>query len=190
MQLENYSNTGTKRTEFPTIETSVGTMAYWRSISFGEHGWTYLGGFEKPYVYAEKEKTFTVNNVEYEGSIQVFIRRDGELSLEFSSVHRVGNWRTSLSDAAMRKLEAEFLPLAKELFPIPSTAHYAHYIQQEADREAYSAISSALHQLSGRVYRDKRYAGYAQALKDGFLAGMYRSIPNVESENFSVDTRY
>jgi hypothetical protein len=190
MQLENYSTTGSLRREFPKIETTLGEMSYWRSITFGEHGWTYLGGFERPYVSGQHDKTFTVNNVEYEGSISVFLRRDSEMSLEFSSVHRVEDWRSSLSDAAMRKIEKEFLPLAKELFPLPTTEHYAHYVQQEADREAYSAISSALHSLSVKVYHDKRYAGYAEALKDGFRAGMERALPNIDRESFSVDTRY
>lgn len=49
MTRTDYSNTGSLRSEFPTIETSVGTMAYWRSLQFEAYGRVSLGGFEPPY---------------------------------------------------------------------------------------------------------------------------------------------
>lgn len=192
LKLENYSTTGTLRSEFPTIETTVGTMAYWRSLRFGDYGWTYLGGFEPPYngKPGEANQFFTVNGVEYSGEIRVFLNRQGNHSLEYSSVNRVGDWRKALTDSAMKKIEAEFLPLALELFPIPTTEHIAFTVHSEASSEARSAITSALHSLSVKVYHDKRYEGFQQALKDGFLAGMESAITNVTSESFSVNTRY
>lgn len=188
-----YNDTGAAlRSEFPTIETSVGTMAYWKSLQLAEHGRLTLGGFEPPYTPDSpgSDKSITVNNVAYEGSIHVVIRRDGALSLDFSGMHRKGDWRSSVTAAAQTKLENEFLPLARELFPLPTPENIAAAIYRDAASSAYSAASSGVHKLSSEAWHDSRMKGHAEAIRAGVLAGLDKAKEGVAKETFETNTRY
>lgn len=189
MTRKSYSTTGTLRTELPRIETSFGPMAYWQSLQFGDYGRLSLGSFDCPYD-GKNENTITVNRVEYSGDIGVYVQRDSKtLALDFN-LHRKGDWRATPSDAAMRKIEAELLPLANELFPLPTVENISQAIFDEASREMYSAASSAIHKLSMRVYHDTRYRGHAEDVKAGVQAGLERAIEAARKETFETNTRY
>lgn len=188
MTRTEYSNTPGLRSEFPTIETSVGTMAYWQSLQLADHGYVTLGGFEPPYSPDSpgSDKTIVVNNVAYEGSMTVVIRRDGSLGIWFDGMHRKGDWRSNVTAAAQTKLEKEFLPLACELFPLPTAENYAAAIYRDAEREIYSHASSGLHKLSMTTYHDSRMEGHAEDIRAGVLAGLDRAKDAVARETFSV----
>jgi hypothetical protein len=190
MTRTDYSTTGHSRLEFPKIETIFGTLAYWLSLQFGEHGWTYLGGFEPPYtgVSGRARETLTVNNVEYEGSIQVFLARDNDMRLSFSSLHRVDNWRAGVTPAAIAKLERELMPVARKLFPMPTPENYANYVFESADRQAYSGASSAIHSHRVSVYRDERYKGYSDDIRAGMESGLQRAIESLKTERFETSS--
>lgn len=182
-----YSTTGHSRLEFPKIETIFGTLSYWLSLSFGDYGRTFLGGFEPPYTgISGARETLTVNRVEYEGSIGVYLSRAGALDLDFSMLHRVGDWRARISDAAMRKLEAELMPRARELFPMPTPENYANYVFESADRQAYSGASSAIHSHRVSVYHDERYKGYSDDIRAGMESGLQRAIESLKTERFET----
>lgn len=189
MERESYSTTGTLRSEFPSIETTFGTLAYWRSLQFGEYGSIILGGFEPPYTLDSpgSDKTIAVNKVEYSGSISVYLGRDKEMRLGFSSLHRSGDWRSQPTASAQTKLETELLPMAYELFPLPTEANIRQAIFDEMNRHAYSYASSGIHKASMQVYHDKRYVGFSEDIKAGILAGLDRAKESALSENFDVN---
>lgn len=188
MERTNYSTTGSLRSEMPKIETTFGTLAYWQSLQFGEYGAIQLGGFEPPYTPDSpgSDKTLEINKVEYSGSVYVYLNRSGEMRLEFKSLHRNGDWRTGPTASAQTKLESELLPLAKDLFPIPTRENIAEAIFNEMNREAYSAATSAIHKVSMRVYHDNRYTDYADDIRAGVLAGLDRAKEAALSETFNV----
>lgn len=184
---ENYCTTGGLRTETPRIETPFGTMAYSRHISFKEYGQIELGYFETPYdgTPSNKETTIEVNRVPYSGTIYVYLRRDGSMALEFRHLHPRGSYIATPSEAAERKLEKFFLPLAAELFPIPTRAHMEHAIYTSISRELYSGASSTIHKTSSDVYRDARYSGYADVIRAGALDGLRRAMDAATSEHWN-----
>jgi hypothetical protein len=180
-------STGVKlRSEYPRIETIFGTLAYWLSLTFGQHGWVYLGGFEPPYSPDNSSKeTFTVNNVEYEGRIEVFLSRGNELNLDTNSVHRVGDWRSGLTPAARAKIERELMPKVRELFPLPTRENFAAEIYREAASRAYRGASTEIHKMRSDVWNDKRYSGYSDDIKAGLqlgLANMAKELQNMTFE--------
>lgn len=184
---ENYCTTGGLRTETPRIETPFGTMAYSRHISFREYGQIELGYFETPYdgSPANTQATIDVNRVPYSGTVYVYLNRAGAIALDFSSLHPRGEWRSTPSDAARAKMEKFFLPLAGELFPIPTRAHMEHAIYSTISRELYSGASSALHKTSSDVYRDSRYSGYADVIRAGALDGLQRAMTAATTERWN-----
>jgi hypothetical protein len=192
MERKEYSTTGTLRSEFPTLETTFGTLAHWQSLQFGEYGAIQLGGFEPPYTPESpgSDKSITINNVEYSGSVHVYLDRSGAMRLDFKSLHRAGDWRNGPTASAQTKLETELLPLAKELFPIPTRENIAAAIFQEMNRESFSYASSGVHKVSMRVYHDSRYADYADDIRAGIVAGLDRAKDEALKESFNVNTRY
>lgn len=187
MERIGYSTTGTLRTTSPRIETSFGTMAYWQSLNFIEHGWTSLGGFEPPYDgQPGADRTITVNRVEYSGSITVFLDRDGGMRLDYSAFHPKGDWRGRVTDAAIKKLEAEFMPLARKHFPIPTRENIAEAVFSEASSSMYSHASTGIHKISGDTYHDARKDGYAEDIRAGVLDGLERVKDSAARETFEV----
>lgn len=187
MERTKYSTTGSLRTETPRIETPFGTLAYSQYLQFGDYGALDLGYFEPPYDgQPGAERTITVNNVEYQGSIYVYLGRDKEMRLSFQSLHRVGDWRNPPTAAAQRKLERELLPLAKELFPVPTEANIRQAIFEAMERSAYSEASSVIHKTRSDVYRDSRYAGFSDDIRAGIVAGLDRAKVEVAKERFEV----
>ena len=173
------------RSEFPRIETPFGEMAYFKSLQFLDYGHTQLGGFEPPYDgQPGADRTITVNRVPYSGSITVYLRRDASMALDFSSLHPYNQYRETPSDAARRKLEAHFLPLAKELFQLPSMENIAAAIHNDVARNVKSAVSSYVHTLSSTVWHDARYNGFADVIKDGLKDGLTRAAEAVTKETF------
>ena len=187
-EYTDYSTTGTLRTQSPRIETPFGRMAYWQSISFLDYGHVMLGGFEPPYDgRLGADSTITVNRVEYDGSVTVYLRRDGDIALDFSALHKRGDWRSTVSDAAQRKLEEFLLPLAKELFPIPTPANIASHVRQEASRAIHNAAMSRISKLSSDVYRDGRYKGHSEAIRAGILDALREVEAELTRETFEVN---
>ena len=187
MERQSYSTTGSLRTETPRIETTFGTLAYSQYLQFGEYGALDLGYFEPPYDgQSGAEKTITVNKIEYSGSIYVYLGRDKQMRLSFKSLHRNGDWRSQPTASAQTKLESELLPLARELFPLPTEANIRQAIFEEMNREAYSHASTAIFKTRSNVYRDERYAGYSDDIKAGILAGFDRAKDEAAKESFDV----
>ena len=187
MERQSYSTTGSLRTETPRIETTFGTLAYSQYLQFGDYGALDLGYFEPPYDgQSGAERTITVNKIEYAGSIYVYLGRDKEMRLSFKSLHRNGDWRSQPTASAQTKLETELLPLARELFPIPTEANIRQAIFEEMDRELYSHASTAIYKISSNVYRDERYAGFSDDIKAGILAGLGRAKELAMADNFDV----
>ena len=188
MARTSYSTTGSLRTETPRIETTFGTLAYSQYLQFGEYGALDLGSFEPPYDgQSGAEKTITVNKVEYHGTIYVYLDRDKEMRLSFRNLHRAGDWRSQPTESAQTKLENELLPMARELFPVPTEANIRQAIFEEMNRSAYSHASTAIFKTRSDVYRDARYAGYSDDIRAGILAGFDRAKDEALAERFDVN---
>ena len=183
-----YSTTGTLRTELPTLETPFGVLAYRQSLQFGQYGRISLGAFDGVYT-GKGERPYTVNGVDYKGDIEVYVSRDGELALSFRDVRRVNDSSSQSTPAADRKLGEYLLPIARELFPLPTEENMHEMIFQEMRRELKSRVSSALHTVSTDVYFDTRYAGYEQDVKDGWIAGLQEATAEALTKQVSVTQR-
>lgn len=189
MTRETYGNTGTLRSELPRIDTPFGQLSHYQSLTLGEYGRLDLGSFDCPYDGKEFSE-IEVNKVQYSGSIGVYLQRDGKsLALDFN-LRRGNDWRTSVTSAARTKLEAYLLPIARELFPLPTEENIAATVYELMRREISSAANSKLHSLRVDIYHDKRYAGFQDDIRAGLAAGLESVIAEVASERFEVNTRY
>lgn len=91
-----------------------------------------------------------------------------------------------MTASAQIKLEAEFLPLARELFPMPTRENFAAAIYRDAEREIYSHATSGIHKISMETHHDQRRDGFSEDIRAGVLAGLERAKDAVARETFSV----